>query len=77
MQYVKLGSTGVDVSKICLGCMSFGKPGKENGVLLLTTALLTEGNAMANEEKPTDVIFGFGTENTAYAKYLGSWKPAD
>ena len=32
MQYVKLGSTGVDVSKICLGCMSFGKPGKENGV---------------------------------------------
>ena len=32
MQYVKLGSTGVDVSRICLGCMSFGKPGKENGV---------------------------------------------
>ena len=32
MQYVKLGSTGVDVSRICLGCMSFGKPGKENEV---------------------------------------------
>lgn len=32
MQYTKLGTTGVDVSKICLGCMSFGKPGKENGV---------------------------------------------
>ena len=32
MQYVKLGSTGVDVSRICLGCMSFGKPGKENGL---------------------------------------------
>ncbi len=32
MKYVKLGNTGVDVSKICLGCMSFGKPGKENGV---------------------------------------------
>ena len=32
MQYVKLGNTGVDVSRICLGCMSFGKPGKENGV---------------------------------------------
>jgi len=32
MKYVKLGSTGVDVSRICLGCMSFGKPGKENGV---------------------------------------------
>ena len=24
MDYVKLGSTGMDVSKICLGCMSFG-----------------------------------------------------
>lgn len=32
MQYVKLGNTGVDVSRICLGMMSFGKPGKENGV---------------------------------------------
>jgi len=24
MEYVKLGSTGMDVSKICMGCMSFG-----------------------------------------------------
>ena len=32
MQYVKLGNSGVDVSRICLGCMSFGKPGNENGV---------------------------------------------
>src|SRR3954462_4466613 len=26
MQYVKLGSTGLDVSRICLGCMSYGLP---------------------------------------------------
>jgi aryl-alcohol dehydrogenase-like predicted oxidoreductase len=26
MQYVKLGSTGLDVSRICLGCMSYGEP---------------------------------------------------
>lgn len=32
MQYVKFGNTGIDVSKICLGMMSFGKPGPENGV---------------------------------------------
>lgn len=32
MQYVKLGHSGADVSRICLGCMSFGKPGSENGV---------------------------------------------
>ena len=24
MEYVKLGNTGIDVSRICLGCMSFG-----------------------------------------------------
>ncbi|MFF1768357.1 aldo/keto reductase [Streptomyces sp. NPDC058249] len=28
MEYVKLGSTGLDVSRICLGCMSFGLPGR-------------------------------------------------
>lgn len=32
MQYVKLGNTGMDVSRLCLGCMSFGRPGKDNGV---------------------------------------------
>ena len=32
MQYVRFGNTGMTVSRICLGMMSFGKPGKENGV---------------------------------------------
>jgi aryl-alcohol dehydrogenase-like predicted oxidoreductase len=26
MQYTKLGSTGLDVSRICLGCMTYGDP---------------------------------------------------
>ena len=26
MRYVKLGSTGLEVSRVCLGCMSFGVP---------------------------------------------------
>ncbi|MEW6121683.1 MAG: aldo/keto reductase [Pseudomonadota bacterium] len=26
MDYVKLGRTGLDVSRLCLGCMSFGEP---------------------------------------------------
>src|SRR5688572_21169315 len=25
MEYVKLGNTGLDVSRLCLGCMSFGE----------------------------------------------------
>ncbi len=30
MDYVKLGSTGLEVSRICLGCMSFGEPTRGN-----------------------------------------------
>ena len=30
MRYVKLGSTGMDVSRICLGCMSYGIPDRGN-----------------------------------------------
>lgn len=26
MQFVKLGNTGLDVSRLCLGCMTFGEP---------------------------------------------------
>lgn len=32
MKYTKLGNTNVDVSRICLGMMSFGVPGKDNGL---------------------------------------------
>jgi aryl-alcohol dehydrogenase-like predicted oxidoreductase len=28
MDYVKLGTTGLDVSRICLGCMSYGDPAR-------------------------------------------------
>lgn len=30
MEYVKLGNTGMDVSRLCLGCMSFGDPARGN-----------------------------------------------
>lgn len=30
MEYVKFGSTGMDVSRICLGCMTFGEPDRGN-----------------------------------------------
>jgi len=28
MKYVKLGSTGLEVSRLCLGCMTYGVPGR-------------------------------------------------
>lgn len=27
MEYTKLGNMGIEISKLCLGCMSFGKAG--------------------------------------------------
>ena len=30
MDYRKLGNTGIDVSPLCLGCMSFGAPDQGN-----------------------------------------------
>ena len=27
MEYVKLGNTDIEVSRLCVGCMSFGKAG--------------------------------------------------
>ena len=30
MEYTKLGRTGLEVSRICLGCMSYGMPGQGN-----------------------------------------------
>ena len=28
MEYVKLGRTGLEVSRLCLGCMSYGEPAR-------------------------------------------------
>jgi aryl-alcohol dehydrogenase-like predicted oxidoreductase len=30
MEYVRLGKSGLKVSRVCLGCMSFGQPGEHN-----------------------------------------------
>ncbi len=30
MEYMKLGCTGLDVSRLCLGCMTYGGPGRGN-----------------------------------------------
>ena len=31
MEYIRFGSTGMKVSRICLGCMSYGDPAERNG----------------------------------------------
>ena len=34
MEYVRLGSTGLKVSRVCLGCMSYGLPTESNPWIL-------------------------------------------
>jgi len=34
MEYTRLGSTGLKVSRVCLGCMSYGQPDKNNSWVL-------------------------------------------
>ena len=38
MNYVKLGQTGLDVSRLCLGCMTFGLPDRGNHAWTLDEA---------------------------------------
>ena len=35
MQYINLGKTGLKVSRICLGCMSYGDPSDQNRTWVL------------------------------------------
>src|SRR5215475_14590385 len=36
MRYINLGATGLKVSRICLGCMSYGDPSDPNRTWVLT-----------------------------------------
>lgn len=36
MEYIRLGSTGMKVSRICLGCMSYGGPNERLGLIQIT-----------------------------------------
>ena len=38
MDYLKLGATGLDVSRLCLGCMTYGEPGRGNHAWTLDEA---------------------------------------
>ena len=59
MDYVKLGNTGMDVSKISLGCMSFGDPSRWFHKWVLSEA---EGKAMIDRAIGLGINF-FDTAN--------------
>jgi len=77
MRYVKLGSTGLDVSRICLGCMSFGLPdrgrhewtlGEEDSRPLIRRALDAGINFF-----DTANVYSDGTSEEIVGRVLGEY----
>lgn len=66
MEYTKLGNTGTDVSRICLGCMGFGDPGRWK----LAPWVLNEEQSFPIIKKALDL--GINFFDTANVYSLGS-----
>lgn len=66
MEYTKLGNTGTDVSRICLGCMGFGDPGRWK----LAPWVLDEEQSFPIIKKALDL--GINFFDTANVYSLGS-----
>lgn len=74
MEYVKLGNTGLEVSRICLGCMSFGDPQK-----WIHTWVLNEDESRKIIKKALDLginffdtanVYGLGASEEILGKAL-------
>ena len=59
MKYTQLGNTGIEVSRICVGCMSYGKPSED---FHLWTLNQEESTKMIKHALDLGVNF-FGTAN--------------
>jgi len=62
MEYVKLGKTGLEVSRICLGCMSYGDAGRGGHPWALS-----EGDAKPFFEKALDAGINFFDTANVYS----------
>jgi aryl-alcohol dehydrogenase-like predicted oxidoreductase len=63
MDYVKLGNTGLDVSRICLGCMGFGDP-----ALGVHSWVLKEEDSRSIINKALDLGINFFDTANGYAQ---------
>lgn len=62
LNYVKLGNTGLDVSRLCLGCMSYGVP--ERGIAPWS---LDEENSRPIIKKALDLAINFFDTANVYS----------
>ena len=81
MEYIKLGNTGLEVSKICLGCMSFGDPTK-----WIHSWVLNEEDSRKIIKKSLDLginffdtanVYGLGTSEEILGRALKDYANRD
>ena len=81
MEYIKLGNTGLEVSKICLGCMSFGDPEK-----WIHSWVLNEEDSRRIIKKSLDLginffdtanVYGLGTSEEILGRALKDYANRD
>ena len=81
MKYVRLGQTGLEVSQICLGCMSFGVPDAGGHPWTLDEAasrpILTRAWEAGINFFDTANVYSAGTSEEIVGKVLGELAPRD
>lgn len=81
MEYVKLGNTGLDVSKLCLGGMSFGDPNKWIHTWVLneeeTRKIIKKALAIGINFFDTANVYSMGTSEEYMGKALKDYANRD
>jgi 1-deoxyxylulose-5-phosphate synthase len=81
MQYVKLGRTGLDVSRLCLGCMSFGDPAAGTSAWTLdeaaSRAIIEQALGVGINFFDTANIYSVGSSEEIVGRALGDMANRD
>ncbi len=81
MQYTRLGHSGLEVSRICLGCMSFGEPGRGSHEWTLDEAasrpILTAAWEAGINFYDTANVYSLGSSEEIVGKVLKELAPRD
>ncbi|WP_304458689.1 aldo/keto reductase [Alicyclobacillus sendaiensis] len=81
MEYMKLGRTGLEVSRICLGCMGFGKPGTWHHAWVLDEAdarpIIHRALDLGINFFDTANVYSLGTSEEIVGKILKEAVPRD